>query len=171
MKYKIFILDDKQENIDAAVSALSEFADEIKTAKNYEEGTEVLKTFEADIAFIDMNFPRSAGGEDEKLGEEFRKEFLQAKNIPHAIVTGGIDHGDAIVKIMPAWYLPFGKINPNQVSYRDACYSRVPSKTTPIPWKEAWKHTAEQIEEDLSITKLGGFEWYVNVLRKFRSEM
>ncbi len=59
MRYKILVLDDKQENLDAAVEALKQYG-EVKTATNYNEGIKVVDEFAPDIAFIDLNFPKEA---------------------------------------------------------------------------------------------------------------
>ncbi|HEX8974092.1 MAG TPA: response regulator [Patescibacteria group bacterium] len=168
MKCRIFILDDKKENLAAAVAALSEYAEEIRTATSYEEGAEIIECFTPDMAFIDMNFPRSANGAEEKLGEEFRKEFLQPMNITNTIVTGGKDHGEDVVIIKPAIYFPFGKINPEQKGWYPN-KSVLSAKTHAHTWETAWNHTFESIEEHLK--KLGGLEFYVTAIRKLRSEM
>jgi len=167
MKYKIFILDDRKENLEAAVAALSEYAEEIQTAMCYEEGARVLENFTPDIAFIDMNFPRKNGEADEKIGYEFRKECLRTRNIPSAIVTGGTNHGTPVVTIKAGYYFPLEKINPCAYEcfnlQKEVYTDKIDIKT----WIHAYNHMVTLLNQSLK----GGFEFYVQILRKLRSEM
>lgn len=92
-QYKIFVLDDREENLDGARRELGEYG-EIAIARNYEEGEKLIQDNYFDLAFIDLNFPRNEKGIEEKLGFEFRDKLLHEKGIPNAIVTGGIRHHD-----------------------------------------------------------------------------
>ena len=89
---KIFILDDREENLEAAREALSQYG-EIFTATSFVEGQRLVNEIKPDLAFVDKNFPNSNGEEESNLGEKFRDEVLFPMCIPTAIVTGGINHG------------------------------------------------------------------------------
>ncbi|MFH1192651.1 MAG: response regulator [bacterium] len=95
MGYKIFILDDKEENREAARTALCG-EHELRFTKSFEEGKSVLNEFDPDLAIIDLNFSFVEGEQEEVLGYRFRDEVLMTREfpIPTVILTGGIkNHG------------------------------------------------------------------------------
>ena len=87
----IFVLDDDNNNLEAAIAAFSEIG-EVVVAHNYKEGLEVIISSNPDVAFIDLNFPMEEGGRLEKLGERFRDEIVSPKFMTSVIVTGGFHH-------------------------------------------------------------------------------
>ncbi len=89
---KIMILDDRSENINAALEAFGE-AERIETVSTFDEGEKLLQTYRPDIAFVDLNFPFQKGGIEERLGGKFRDKNLRPRGIYSCIVTAGKNHG------------------------------------------------------------------------------
>jgi len=149
MRYKILVLDDKQENLDAAVEALKQYG-EVKTATNYDEGIKVVDEFAPDIAFIDLNFPKEANGLEEKLGFQFRDKVLDPNYIPHVIVTAGVfthaedtyhntemfKDGHIFVPEGHSWHLYNGPTMPHHGGYKET--NKGSTKDTHQAWQEAY---------------------------------
>ncbi|MDP1815772.1 MAG: response regulator [Leadbetterella sp.] len=83
---KILIVEDREENIQAATKALSN-AHQLIIARNYQEGIEALKKHSPVIAIIDMHFPMNNGGAEEKLGCKFKEEVIFSMKVPIPVIT------------------------------------------------------------------------------------
>jgi hypothetical protein len=117
----ILIVDDLQENLDAAISAIKEIFCEvvviaaedfsvndlhreekvIVTAKNYNSAQQILKhhrleNMTLEFAILDLNFPREESGDPEPLGDWLMCDVAYAF-VPCAIVSGGYNHGKRII--------------------------------------------------------------------------
>ncbi len=161
--YKIMVLEDKEENLSAALEGLGSYGT-IRSATNYEDGVKVVEEFNPEIAFIDYNFPQEDGGIEEKLGIKFRDYVLTPRYIPNAIVTAGIKkHGDDRFKITEI--IPSAKIYvPDGLSWdldeRIEKTSNGITKDTTEAWKDAYR---------ILMTK--GMDLYLRAFRIYRGEI
>jgi response regulator RpfG family c-di-GMP phosphodiesterase len=89
-KLEILIIDDMEENRNAAKTALSDKAD-IDFATNYEDGLRKMQTKVYAFGIFDLELPRKQGMEPEKLGYNLADE-ANKQALDHALITAGIDH-------------------------------------------------------------------------------
>mgnify|MGYP001094655858 CR=1 FL=1 len=83
---KIFILEDREENIAAAKEGLR--GHELVIARSYQEGIEKLQEGTSPaFAIIDIHFPAEEGGKEEALGQKFKEEVLFEREFPVPTIT------------------------------------------------------------------------------------
>ena len=91
VKYRILVVDDRKENLDAAKIALG--CHELITATCYEEGIKVINSFDPDIVITDLNFSYKDKGREEKLGFLFLEALSELDLVVSAVFTNGaINH-------------------------------------------------------------------------------
>ena len=143
---KILIVEDKEENRKAAMSAIQE---EIEFAVTLDEAVSKLERDDYAAVIIDRNFPRTAGQEQEQLGEELEKVVMNYK-IPHIILTEYWHHQN-----LSQVYL-----NGEQIQFRSGHKEEekisVQPKSDPQAWIKTWetlKYLAPNMEEIFNARK------------------
>lgn len=104
---RILIVDDREENLDAA----KEYFDTVENiavdfASNYEEAMQKLNNEKYDLAMFDLQLPRTKNsGDTEKLGFKLAEE-AERYTIPWAVITMGIDHHQCRSAFVNYFYEP-----------------------------------------------------------------
>jgi response regulator RpfG family c-di-GMP phosphodiesterase len=91
-KLEILIVEDREENRNAAKQALENQVD-IDFATNYEDGLKKMQTKVYAFGIFDLELPRKDGMQTEKLGFELETEAKKYV-LDYALITAGIDHHD-----------------------------------------------------------------------------
>jgi len=89
-KLEILIVEDREENRNAAKAALKDKIN-IDFATNYEDGLKKLQTKVYAFGIFDVELPRKDEMKTEKLGFELENEAYKY-GLDYALITAGIDH-------------------------------------------------------------------------------
>jgi len=104
---RVLIVDDKEENLNAAKT----YFDTVKNAivdfaSNYEEAMQKLNSENYDLAMFDLMLPRTKNSSHtERLGFKLAEE-AERYIIPWAVVTMGMDHHQCISAFVNYFYEP-----------------------------------------------------------------
>lgn len=90
-KLEILVVEDKEENIQAAKKYFTEIEAKADFAKSYDKAVEKLGSKVYACVVTDLYFPKSGDSEPEKLGFELIKE-IEKQMVPYVLITGGVDH-------------------------------------------------------------------------------
>ncbi len=120
---KLLIVEDREENVNAAKQYFSSMPNvEVEFASDYEQGLEkLMKGFYAG-AILDVELPKKAGMEPEKLGYDLAQKAMECKT-PHVLLTGYFHHGD-ISKVL--------------LEDDNCCLKSGPVKSNPAAWEIAY---------------------------------
>lgn len=159
---EILVVEDQEENVKAAQEAFAGIEGvNVDYAANYDEAIEKLESKVYAATIVDLNFPRKAGAEPEKIGLELGKELdvLKGKyRVPHVILTGGwFEHGKRdISEIM---------VDGNTLEKQG------PAKYEPEAWNEAYEQILEICPENTLRETVEAKERYQRFVgRPYRNE-
>ena len=130
---KIFILEDREENIIAAKETLC--GHELLIARNYQDGERLLRTEKPTLAIIDIHFPMEEGGKEEALGQKFKEEVLFEKEFPVPTITMSAGYHGSSPSTDIHFEIKFqsgGRIGPSRVYTTSG-----DTKDKPATWKKA----------------------------------
>ena len=139
---EILVVEDHEENRKAADAAFKELGVKVDYAVNYNEAIEMLENKIYAAAIVDLNFPRKAGAEPEKIGIELGKELdvLKGKyRVPHVFLSGGYFHGNT----------PQSRIFIDEFIMAKKDHGESTSdKSNPQAWTEAYERILKFCPED-----------------------
>jgi len=131
-KLNILIVEDRQENIDAA-RKFFDTRQELKVdfAQTYQEAIRQLEEKVYAGAILDIHFPREPNGVEERIGIELGVQLDMAEGryrTPHVYLTSGYHHEQQ-----------FGLIYIDEWGYACGHSISTASKDNPISWEEAFE--------------------------------
>lgn len=139
---EILVVEDQEENRKAAQEAFAKIKGvTVDYAANYDEAIEKLESKIYAAAIVDLNFPRKAGAEPEKIGLELGRELNVIKGkyrVPHVFLTGGYFHHHA----------PQARIFLGETEAVKEIGDNTADKADPRAWETAYKTILRVCPED-----------------------
>lgn len=132
--YDAIVVDDTEENLDAAREALGDYDDiDVDYASCCKEAEQMLEEGNYDLGIFDLHMPYTQGGEPEKLGTELA-QIAADQEVPWAILTSGIDHHNSEAAFVTYFWDPSASDEMTDTP-----------KTDP----ESWEETYEDLKQSL----------------------